>query len=108
MVARKGLLTTIVASVLLYSIIPSLSSIVLAAPLNSTTTTSASASESVHDLLSTHNIIRSIGFRDCATDSLPSNIRLSNLALLYNAQSNTIFMKVEGTADKQFDAGAGK
>ncbi|GJJ73208.1 hypothetical protein EMPS_05566 [Entomortierella parvispora] len=78
----------------------------LAAPLNPIdTVTAASASKSSQDVLSSHNIIRSIGFRDCATDPLTNNIKLSHLALLYDAESNTISLKVDGTADKEFDAG---
>ncbi|KAF9425541.1 hypothetical protein BGZ94_007439 [Podila epigama] len=56
------------------------------------------------------HIIRSIGFRGCSTESQESTnqIQLSNLALLYDGQSNTISLKADGSTDKEFDASSGK
>ncbi|KAF9140882.1 hypothetical protein BGX30_005825 [Mortierella sp. GBA39] len=65
----------------------------------------------INSLLSSKNIIRSIGFRSCA--SLGSNadtgendqqqIKLSNLALLYDEQTNTISLNAEGSTDRELD-----
>ncbi|KAF8984007.1 hypothetical protein BGZ52_013309 [Haplosporangium bisporale] len=51
-----------------------------------------------------HSIIRSIGFTGCSSGSPTEQIQLSNLALLYDGQSNTISLKAEGSTDKEFDA----
>ncbi|KAG0351916.1 hypothetical protein BG005_008592 [Podila minutissima] len=52
-----------------------------------------------------HTIIRSIGFTGCSTTtSSTEQIQLSNLALLYDGQSNTISLKADGSTDKEFDA----
>lgn len=55
-----------------------------------------------------HTIIRSIGFTGCSTTtSSTEQIQLSNLALLYDGQSNTISLKADGSTDKEFDASSG-
>ncbi|KAG0335083.1 hypothetical protein BG000_007811 [Podila horticola] len=57
-----------------------------------------------------HNIIRSIGFTGCSTTTSSSTeqIRLSNLALLYDGQSNTISLKADGSTDREFDASSAR
>ncbi|KAG0016683.1 hypothetical protein BGZ81_011094, partial [Podila clonocystis] len=63
------------------------------------------ASISTSGVSTTHNIIRSIGFTGCSTTISPTDqIQLSNLALLYDGQSNTISLKADGSTDKEFDA----
>ncbi|KAG0333023.1 hypothetical protein BG004_001002 [Podila humilis] len=64
----------------------------------------------------THNkIIRSIGFRECASDTSSSSssssslassasIRLSNLALMYDGKENTISLQADGSTEKELDA----
>ncbi|KAG0014887.1 hypothetical protein BGZ82_001615 [Podila clonocystis] len=65
----------------------------------------AIASTSTYGISTTHNIIRSIGFTGCSTTiSSTDQIQLSNLALLYDGQSNTISLKADGSTDKEFDA----
>ncbi|KAF9375046.1 hypothetical protein CPB97_011734 [Podila verticillata] len=51
-----------------------------------------------------HSIIRSIGFTGCSSKSSTEQIQLSNLALLYDGQSNTISLKADGSTDKEFHA----
>lgn len=55
-----------------------------------------------------HSIIRSIGFTGCSSTSSTEQIQLSNLALLYDGQSNTISLKADGSTDKELDASSGK
>ncbi|KAF9924416.1 hypothetical protein FBU30_005620 [Linnemannia zychae] len=63
----------------------------------------------VKSFLSSKNIIRSIGFRSCNNPLLPETsgpqgqIKLSNLALLYDEQSNTISLSAEGTTENELD-----
>ncbi|KAF9288655.1 hypothetical protein BGZ88_008087 [Linnemannia elongata] len=65
----------------------------------------------VNSLLSSKNIIRSIGFRACASlgskadtrDNEQQQIKLSNLALLYDEQTNTISINAEGSTDRELD-----
>ncbi|KAG0077931.1 hypothetical protein BGZ92_001702 [Podila epicladia] len=67
------------------------------------TTTAQSTSTSGTNTI--HSIIRSIGFRGCSTTtSSTEQIQLSNLALLYDGQTNTISLKADGLANKEFDA----
>ncbi|KAG0238289.1 hypothetical protein BGX31_003320 [Mortierella sp. GBA43] len=56
------------------------------------------------------NVIRSIGFRYCSPSSKESDntsgnaIQLSNLALAYDRQSNTISLQADGSTEGEFDA----
>ncbi|KAF8930340.1 hypothetical protein BGZ47_000606 [Haplosporangium gracile] len=68
----------------------------------------------IKSLPSSKNIIRSIGFRSCASiRSIDSNseeegdqqqqIKLSNLALLYDEQTNAISLNAEGSTDRELN-----
>ncbi|KAF9337982.1 hypothetical protein BGZ91_009139 [Linnemannia elongata] len=65
----------------------------------------------VNSLLSSKNIIRSIGFRACTSlgskadtgDNEQQQIKLSSLALLYDEQKNTISINAEGSTDRELD-----
>ncbi|KAG0297513.1 hypothetical protein BGZ96_006022 [Linnemannia gamsii] len=65
----------------------------------------------ISSLLLSKNIIRSIGFRSCASlgsrtytgDGEQQQIKLSNLALLYDEQANTISLHAEGSTDRELD-----
>jgi hypothetical protein len=66
----------------------------------------------INSLLSSKNIIRSIGFRSCASlgsrgDSEQQQIKLSNLELLYDEQTNTISLNAEGLTDHELDVTSG-
>lgn len=106
-ITQKSLLSTTLAAVLLLSSLSSLAYPVFAAPFISDNDASTSTASINEDMPSSPNIVRSIGFRDCSSDSATSNIRLSRLTLLYDAESNTISVRAEGSTAADFEVNSG-
>ncbi|KAG0276112.1 hypothetical protein BGZ95_007991, partial [Linnemannia exigua] len=112
--------TTTITSISNNNIINNAEVIVLSAPEADPTTLSTNITkddpkETGNSLISSKNIIRSIGFRSCSSSSSSGNngayeessdeqqIKLSNLALLYDEQTNTISLNAEGSTDHEQD-----